>query len=108
MTDENMIQNDSEKSDRRDTFAIPVDETVSHEQPRHEISDEDRDEHVAALRQLAQNIRNRNDLDTNRILDNMQVHFDALDGNPEEREAKRFEAEQAEKREQARVGAEKA
>lgn len=61
---------------------------------RHEISPEDRDTHVKSLRDLVQMIHNRNDQDTNKVLDNMTKHLDALDGNPEEREAARLEAEQ--------------
>lgn len=74
--------------------------------PPHEVSNEDRDMHVAALRQIAQNIRNRNDQDTTRMVDGMNRHLDALDGNPEEREAQRLEAEQAKEREEKRAEAE--
>jgi len=61
---------------------------------KHVITDEDRDHHVKSVRDLVQQLHNRNDQDTNRVLDNVTKHLDALDGNPEQRKAEAIEAEQ--------------
>jgi hypothetical protein len=72
--------------------AKPIDAPAKPEElPKHEISDEDRDSRVKSIRALVQEIHNRNDQDTNKVLDNIIRHLDAIDGNPEQREAERAE-----------------
>ena len=51
-------------------------------QPEAESS-KDKGQHLKAVRDLIQNLRNRGDQDNNKVLDNITMHLDAIDPQEE-------------------------